>query len=79
MNSVGVLQAMDEQSIVDREKDMQSGKKWRPRPTSLGEAKDYAYREDRNLETFVREKRSLTDPTKAHLPLVSLKSITKYA
>ena len=76
---MGVLQAMDEQSIVDREKDMQSGKKWRPRPTSLSEAKDYAYREDRNLETFVREKRSLTDPSKAHLPLVSLKSIMKYA
>ena len=57
---------------------MQSGKKWRARPTSHSEAKDYAFREDRSLETFVREKRSLADPTKAHLPLVSMQSIIKY-
>lgn len=78
VNKLGGLRAMDTDIILEREKDMQSGKKWRVRPTSASDAKELFNNQDRILETFVRDKRSLNELNKAYLPLISQKSITKY-
>lgn len=67
----GTLQVMEHKNCKNREAQMENGSKWRERPTMVGDAKDlYVYREDRNMETFIREKKSLTEP-KAHLPIIS--------
>ena len=74
----GIIQAMESKNIQMREAQMENGTKWRERPTMFGDAKDlYVYRDDRNMETFIREKKSLTEP-KAYLPIISRQSITKY-
>ena len=62
---------------------MEKGTKWRGREKVLqaSEARDlYVYREDRSMEKFIDEKRSLTlaEPKKDWLPLISKESITQY-
>ena len=69
---------MERHNVETREKQMQDGGKWRARPTQGKDAKDYAvYKETDNLESFIRTNRSLNDQ-KAHLPIISRQSITKY-